>query len=175
MELEGTGEQFKKVTNVDSLGDDSSDDFNLDDAIEEFTKEQNKIEKLSDDEIDFLVEEFAEACSSDLNSSITNKLSPMTVLPDSEDHSEQFIEDSKAPDSDNDCLIVEDKSIVKISTNLDLNVLPKKNMASPSESNSEALNDNEIQKVEIDTRCAIGQQLEKQEIIHQISAEPKEK
>ncbi|PRD35516.1 UNVERIFIED_CONTAM: hypothetical protein NCL1_11387 [Trichonephila clavipes] len=175
MALEGTGEQFKKVTNVDSLGDDSSDDFNLDDAIEEFTKEQNKIEKLSDDEIDFLVEEFAEACSSDPNSSITNKLSPMTVLPDSEYHSEPFIEDSKAPDSDNDCLIVEDKSIEKISTNLDLNVLPKKNMTSPSESHSEALNDNENQTVEIDTQCAIGQQLEKQEIIHQISAEPKEK
>ncbi|GFR07557.1 uncharacterized protein TNCT_565912 [Trichonephila clavata] len=160
MELEGTGEKFQKVTNVDSLGDSSSDDFDLDDAIEEFTKEQNKIEKLSDDEIDFLVEEFAEACSSDPNSSVTNKLSPMTILPDSEDHSEPFIEDSKAPDSDNDCLIVEDKSIVKISANQDLNVLPEKNMAklSPSEPHREALNDNEIEKFVIDAECAIGQQ-----------------
>ncbi|GFR26550.1 uncharacterized protein TNCT_173921, partial [Trichonephila clavata] len=77
--IRGNWRKFQKVTNVDSLGDSSSDDFDLDDAIEEFTKEQNKIEKLSDDEIDFLVEEFAEACSSDPNSSVTNKLSPMTI------------------------------------------------------------------------------------------------
>ncbi|GFR08854.1 uncharacterized protein TNCT_92871 [Trichonephila clavata] len=199
MESEGTGDKFKKVTNVDSLGDSSddfdlddaieeftkeqkkieklSDDFDLDDAIEEFTKEQNKIEKLSDDEIDFLVEEFAEACSSDSNSSVTNKLSPMTALPDNVDYSEPFVEDSKAPDSDNVCLIVKNKSIVKISTNQDLNVLPEKNMAklSPSEPYGEAVNDNEFQKVEIDAECTIGQQLEEQEIMHHISTKPNKK
>ncbi|GIX82160.1 hypothetical protein CEXT_127181 [Caerostris extrusa] len=98
--------------------EDDDDDFNLDAAIEEFAKEENKLEG-SDDE---LVKEFSEAEHTSIVSAEEDQLNsidteeeksnPKFVILDSEDEVETLLEDIKTIDSDNDCFIVQDNNNV---------------------------------------------------------------
>ncbi|GIY09956.1 activating transcription factor 7-interacting protein 1 [Caerostris darwini] len=113
---EGKSGDLKPPSDEDE--DDDDDDFNLDAAIEEFAKEENKLEG-SDDE---LVKEFSEAEHTSTVSAEENQLNSIDteeeksnskfVILDSEDEVETLLENIKTIDSDNDCFIVQDNNNV---------------------------------------------------------------
>ncbi|GBN21507.1 hypothetical protein AVEN_218892-1, partial [Araneus ventricosus] len=130
-------ESPKDTVNENPGTSSDGDDFDLDDVIEEFAKEEeNKVVKLSDDELDDLVEEFVEAeCSSPCVEK--NKESESKGVPsESDDEMELLIEDFKAVDSDNDCFIVQDSDNVVIINDDDKDSQPKNKISKPNDSQS---------------------------------------
>ncbi|CAL1262921.1 unnamed protein product [Larinioides sclopetarius] len=120
-------ESIKDTVNENPSTSSDGDDFDLDDVIEEFAKEEeNKVVKISDDELDDLVEEFVEAECSSSPVEKSKESESRNVPLESDDELDLLVEDFKAVDSDNDCFIVQETDNVVVINDNDKDSQPKK-------------------------------------------------